>query len=201
LPTDVFRGLDVPSIARVNCLKVLLEVSPMRTALVVLYLLSGWPLGLAQAKVIQMGPNGFVVSHEVVVKLAPQEAYDSFLKIGTWWDKSHTFSGDPKNITIDAKPGGCWCEALADGGFVKHMEVGQAAPGKRLVFHGGLGPLHFMGATGALSVTFKKEAAGTAIVLTYNVTGYDPGNFEKLAPAVDGVLGEQLGHFVARTAP
>jgi hypothetical protein len=157
--------------------------------------------GQSYAKVASVAPNGFSVTHEATVKLAPKEAYEAFLNIGSWWDKSHTFSGDPKNITIDPKPGGCWCEALADGGFVKHMEVGQAAPGKRLVFHGGLGPLHFMGATGAMTVTFKKADAGTAVTLTYSVTGYDPGSFEKLAPAVDGVLGEQLAHFAARATP
>ena len=41
--------------------------------------------------------------------------------------RSHSYSGDGKNITIDVKPGGCWCEALKDGGFVRHMTVEQAA--------------------------------------------------------------------------
>lgn len=154
----------------------------------------------AQAKVASVAPNGFTVTHEATVKLSPQGAYDAFLKIGTWWDKSHTFSGDPKNISIDAKPGGCWCEALPDGGFVKHMEVGQAAPGSRLVFHGGLGPLHFMGATGAMTVAFTKGENGTKISLRYAVTGYDPDQFTKLAVAVDGVLAEQLANY-AKIAP
>lgn len=153
----------------------------------------------AQAKVMNVSPNGFSVTHEATVKLAPREAYYAFLNIGAWWDKSHTFSGDPKNITIDAKPGGCWCEALPNGGFVKHMEVGQAAPGSRLVFHGGLGPLHFMGATGAMTVKFAATDGGTKVSLSYQVSGYDPDGFQKLAPAVDGVLGEQVAHYAARS--
>jgi hypothetical protein len=153
---------------------------------------------LASAKVESAAPNGFAVKHEAVVKLTPQQAYDAFLNIGSWWDKSHTFSGDPKNIAIEAKPGGCWCEAMPNGGFVKHMDVGQVAPGKRLVFHGGLGPLHFMGATGAMTVTFAPTHGGSKVTLLYQVTGYDPDGFQKLGPAVDGVLGEQLAHFAKR---
>jgi hypothetical protein len=154
----------------------------------------------AMSKVAATSPNGFTVTHEAMVKLTPDAAYARFLQIGTWWDKSHTFSGDPKNITIDAKPGGCWCEALPNGGFVKHMDVGQAAPGQRLVFHGGLGPLHFMGASGAMTVTFGRADNGSKVTLTYHVSGYDPANFAKLAGAVDGVLAEQLGHFAAIAA-
>lgn len=154
-----------------------------------------WPVNTVLAKVLNTGANGFVVSHEVKIDMSPQAAYDRFVQIGQWWSKAHTFSGDPKNITIEAKPGGCWCEALADGGFVKHMSVAQAAPGQRLVFHGGLGPLHFMGATGAMTVNFAKADAGTKVTLRYSVTGYDPDQFEKLAPAVDGVLAEQFANY------
>jgi hypothetical protein len=163
-------------------------------------ILAGLSAATAFAEVRSVSPQGFSVKHEAAVALSPDAAYARFLEIGTWWDKSHTFSGDPKNIVIAAKPGGCWCEALPNGGFVKHMEVGSAAPGARLVFHGGLGPLHFMGATGAMTVTFAKADAGTKVSLTYHVTGYDPDNFTKLAGAVDGVLAEQLAHFAARAA-
>jgi uncharacterized protein YndB with AHSA1/START domain len=149
----------------------------------------------AAAKVGGQGPNGFAVTHEATVSLTPQAAYERFLKIGTWWSKDHTFSGDPKNITIDAKPGGCWCEALPDDGFVKHMEAASAAPGKRLVFHGGLGPLHFMAVAGTMTVAFAKEGEGTKVTLRYSVAGYDPDQFAKLAPAVDAVLGEQLANY------
>jgi uncharacterized protein YndB with AHSA1/START domain len=152
-------------------------------------------MGVASAKVLHSGPNGFAVSHEATVTMPPQAAYDRFLQIGEWWSKAHTFSGDPKNISIDQKPGGCWCEALPKGGFVKHMEVASAAPGERLVFHGGLGPLHFMGATGAMTVKFAAADGGTKVTLLYQVTGYDPDGFAKLGPAVDGVLGEQLANY------
>jgi uncharacterized protein YndB with AHSA1/START domain len=171
----------------------------MRRGLIVLSL---FVLGLghaAIAKVLHSGPNGFAVSHEATVKLAPAEAYAAFLNIGAWWDKSHTFSGDPKNITIDTKPGGCWCEAMPNNGFVKHMEVGSAVPGERLVFHGGLGPLHFMGATGAMTVKFMAAEGGTRVTLLYQVAGYDPDGFVKLGPAVDGVLGAQLASYAGRS--
>jgi uncharacterized protein YndB with AHSA1/START domain len=154
----------------------------------------------AAAKVVSQAPNGFSVTHDATVAMEPHAAYDRFLAIGTWWSKAHTFSRDPKNISIEAKSGGCWCEALKDGGFVRHMEVASAAPGERLVFHGGLGPLHFMAATGAMTVTFAKAEAGTKVTLRYNVTGYDVDHFAKLAGAVDGVLAEQLANYAKADA-
>lgn len=149
----------------------------------------------ASAKVLHSGPNGFSVSHETTVAAEPRQAFDKFLDIGGWWDKDHTFSGDARNMTIELKPGGCWCEALPDGGFVKHMEVASAAPGARIVFHGGLGPMHTMAASGAMMVTFTKSGEGTRIKLVYSVAGYDNNQFKGLAGAVDGVLAAQLARY------
>jgi hypothetical protein len=171
----------------------------LKTVILVFGLASAWSLHTAQAKVLNSGPSGFTVTHETTVKLAPREAYDAFLNIGAWWSKSHTFSGDATNMTIEAKVNGCWCEALPNGGFVKHMDVASAVPGESLVLRGGLGPLHFMAATGAMTVSFKPAGAGTKVTINYGVGGYDPGGFKSLAPAVDGVLGEQLAAFVARS--
>jgi hypothetical protein len=53
----------------------------------------------------------------------------------------HTFSGDAHNLSIDDKATGCFCEKLASGGGVRHMEVVCADPGKKLVLSGALGPL------------------------------------------------------------
>ncbi|MBP6011923.1 MAG: ATPase [Alphaproteobacteria bacterium] len=150
----------------------------------------------ADARVLAKGPTGFAVEHQVGLAVEPKAAYDAFLKIGSWWSSAHSFSGDAKNISIDAKPGGCWCETLPDGGFVKHMELAQAAPGARLVFSGGLGPLSFMGVAGSMTVKFAATKTGaTVVTLNYDVGGRDSESFEKLAGAVDGVLAEQLARY------
>jgi hypothetical protein len=151
----------------------------------------------AHAKVTSQSPTGFTVSYEADVTVAPQAAYDAFVQAGGWWNaKSHSYSGDGKNISIDVKPGGCWCEALKDGGFVRHMTVEQAAPGARLVFSGGLGPLAYMGTTGHMVVSIQAKGAGARVKLTYAVGGHEPKKFKGLAQAVDGVLDEAFKRYV-----
>jgi hypothetical protein len=149
------------------------------------------------AKVSTTGPTGFVVEHTVEVKTDATAAYSAFTNVGAWWSSDHSFSGDAKNLTIDTKPGGCWCEALPDGGFVKHMDIVHAAPGSMLVFSGGLGPLQFMGVAGSMTVHFKADpkSGSTKVTVRYDVGGRDDKNFEEISKGVDGVLGEQLARY------
>jgi hypothetical protein len=152
-------------------------------------------IGLGQAKVTAVGPTGFVVEHQAELKVAPQAAYYAFVKVGSWWSGSHSFSGDAKNLTIGTKPGGCWCEKLPNGGFVKHMDVVHAAPGAMLVFSGGLGPLQFMGVAGSMTISFTNANGVTTVKLRYDVGGRDDKNFEDISKAVDGVLAEQFARY------
>jgi arylamine N-acetyltransferase len=152
---------------------------------------------VAHAKVVAHSATGFVVEHQVDLKTDANSAYDAFTQLGSWWSSSHSFSGDAKNITIDTKPGGCWCETLPNGGFVKHMDIVHAAPGKMLVFSGGLGPLQFMGVAGSMTVSFQtaKATSVTTMKLRYDVGGRDDKNFEDISKAVDGVLAEQIARY------
>ena len=151
----------------------------------------------AHAKVVATSPMGFVVEHTVEVKGDAKAAYVAFTNVGAWWSSDHSFSGDAKNITIDTKPGGCWCEALPNDGFVKHMDVVHAAPGGMLVFSGGLGPLQFMGVAGSMVVSFKPDAksSSTKVTVRYDVGGRDDKGFKDISKGVDGVLGEQLARY------
>jgi hypothetical protein len=147
----------------------------------------------ANARVVEHSTTGFSVIVEVEVSASPADAYASFLRIGDWWASDHSFSGDSKNFTLETKPGGCWCETLPDGGFVRHAEVIYAAPGQKLVLSGGLGPLQSMGVTGTMVVVFSGRPTTTNILLTYSVGGHDAENFEALSKAVDEVFTTQLG--------
>jgi arylamine N-acetyltransferase len=150
---------------------------------------------IAEAKVLAKSATGFAVEHTVELKTDAKSAYDAFIRIGSWWSSSHSFSGDAKNITIETKPGGCWCETLPDGGFVKHMDVVHAAPGKMLVFSGGLGPLQFMGIAGSMTVSFTAAKDTTTVTLRYDVGGRDDKNFEDISRGVDGVIAEQFARY------
>lgn len=150
----------------------------------------------ADAKVAQKGPTGFVVEFGAELKADAKTARDAFLDVGKWWSSDHTYSGDAKNLSIEAKPGGCWCETLPDGGFVQHMTLVNAAPGM-LVFSGGLGPLQFMGVASSLTLNLKTANGVTKVTMRYDVGGRDDKNFEEISAGVDGVLAEQFARYVS----
>ncbi len=172
----------------------------MRIRLSVIFvLLASISVMAARAEVLSAGPGGFQLRHQVSTALAPEAAYQRFLTIGRWWSDAHTYSGRAAGLSIDARPGGCWCEQLANGGALRHMTAIYLDPGKALRFEGGLGPLQPMGASGVMTITFKPAATGqgTTVTLVYNVSGYAADGLAGIAPAVDQVLAEQLARFAA----
>jgi hypothetical protein len=151
----------------------------------------------AIADVISSGANGFQLRQVVQSPLAPPAAYRRFVSLRSWWSAEHTYSGKASALSLDARPGGCWCEKLANGGGVRHMSVSYVDPGRTIVFEGGLGPLQQMGAGGAMTVSFKPGASGSEVTLIYNVSGFTPGGLAAIAPIVDQVLRAQLERFAA----
>lgn len=148
----------------------------------------------ASADVADVGDNGFTVKTTLKLSVPPEKAYAAAVEVGKWWASDHTYSGDSSNLTIDARPGGCWCEKLPGGG-VQHMTVAFASPGKSLRLVGGLGPLQSMGVAGSMTWTFTPADKGTTVQFTYVVGGYNPGGFKEIAPGVDAVLKAQLDRY------
>ena len=148
----------------------------------------------AYAEVADMNASGFLIKHEVTVNATPANAYKALVdEVGSWWNSAHTYSNDARNLSIDARPGGCFCEKLPNGGGVQHMSVVYASPGQVVRMMGALGPLQSSGLAGSMTWKFTPAASVTKIELSYSVGGYLQGGFEKIAPTVDGVVGEQLG--------
>lgn len=156
------------------------------------------------AAAVEIGANGFRVRHEVVIAASPAKVYDALTgHVDGWWNAQHTYSGDSRNLTIDPRPGGCFCERLANGG-VEHMRVVQARPNELLRMTGGLGPLQASGVAGAMSWRLSPALGTTKLELTYSVGGYIPDGFQGIAPAVESMLGEQvdrLKRYVETGAP
>ncbi len=144
-----------------------------------------------RAAVVQVTPNGFAIRHETTIAATPAKIYDALVSVGSWWNSDHTYSGDAKNMTIDARPGGCFCERLKDGG-VEHARVVYAAPAQALRLSGALGPLQPHGVAGSLTWKLNATANGTTVQLTYSVGGFMEGGLEKIASPVDGVLRDQF---------
>lgn len=151
--------------------------------------------GAARAEVVDAQPNGFELRQTLQVAAAPDKLWAAIIDVGGWWASSHTYSGDARNLTLDPKPGGCWCEALPEspqgGGGVEHLRVVYAQPGQVLRLAGGLGPLQSTGGSGHLSFALKPQAGGTSLTVTYVFGGYVRGGFAALAAPVDAVLAQQ----------
>lgn len=154
----------------------------------------------AAAEVVSASSNGFEVRETVTVSDAPAEAFSAFGRVGSWWDPAHTYSGSAANLSLEPQLGGCFCERLPNGGGVQHMRVSYIEPGKRLLMTGSLGPLLFLSTTGVMDVKFEPETNGTRVTLDYRAAGFFNGGAEKIAPAVDQVLGAQASRLKAYLA-
>jgi hypothetical protein len=155
----------------------------------------------APAEVVSSRDNGFQVRHDVELSVPPAAAFAAFGRIGDWWDKEHTYSGDARNMTLALTPGGCFCERLPKGGGIEHMRVAFVDPGKRIVMTGSLGPLLYDATAGVMDVTFEETKGGTKVILIYKVAGFANGGADKVAPIVDKVLGLQIGRFKSDKTP
>lgn len=151
----------------------------------------------AAAEVVSSTSNGFEVRETASVPVSPADAYAGFGRIASWWSGAHSFSGNPANLTLSLEPGGCFCEKMPKGGGVTHMHVTYVEPAKRVLLTGSLGPLLFLATTGVMDVQFQPSGDGTNVVVDYRVAGFFNGGADRIAPAVDGVLGEQVKRYAA----
>ena len=148
----------------------------------------------ARAEVVDVGENGFLVRETVTVDADATKAWSALVDVGKWWDPAHTWSNDSANLSLDPKPGGCWCEKLPGGG-VEHMRVVFSDAGRILRLSGGLGPLQGLAVSGTMTWTLKPAPKGTIVEMTYSAGGYNRGGFREIAPGVEKVLAEQIGRF------
>lgn len=149
----------------------------------------------AAAEVVSAGPNGFHVRQSVQIVVPTDTAYAGFGRVGSWWNKDHTYSGDSANLTMTLSPGGCFCERLPNGGGIEHLRISYLDPGKRIVLTGSLGPLLYEATSGVMDMKFERTAGGSKITMDYKVGGFANGGADKMAPLVDGVLAEQFKRY------
>ena len=147
----------------------------------------------AHAEIADSSDVGFTLKFTALAKATPDKSYRALTNsVGKWWSSEHTYTGDARNLSIQDRPGGCFCERFPAGGGIEHMRVVYSSPGEALRLLGALGPLQEMGMQGSMTWAFAKEGDGTRIKVTYAVGGYCPGGPGALAPIVDRVIGEQF---------
>ena len=143
----------------------------------------------AHSEVLRVDETSFLSRHEMLISAPASIVWSSLTRdVSSWWDAAHSYSGDAANFRLEARPGGCFCESLPDGG-VEHMRVVLVRENRELRMVGGLGPLQTMGVAGAMSIVLTESEEGTELVYHYNVSG---AGGDSLAGAVDRVQLEQL---------
>ena len=141
----------------------------------------------------QVMPTGFLVKLEANINTPATKVYEALIgQIGSWWNPEHTYSHDAKNLSIDPRPGGCFCEKLPSGGGVEHLRVAYIAAPQLVRLAGALGPLQASGLAGSLTWKLIGVAENTHVQLSYSVGGFIDGGFDAIAPAVEGMLSDQL---------
>jgi activator of Hsp90 ATPase-like protein len=163
----------------------------MRRLLVIVTLLTLAPA--VRAEVVESSANGFTSKTATEISAVPRSVYLALTaQVGSWWDPQHTWSGNARNMAIDPRAGGCFCEKLANGGSVQHMTVILAEPGKTLRMRGALGPLQEQAIVGTMTWTLTETGSRTRVEMTYVVGGYMRGGLEPVAKIVDTVIGAQV---------
>lgn len=155
--------------------------------------------GAASAEVTDRSENGFTLTYERAVTAPPAAVFEAIGRPAAWWSDAHTYSGDAANITIDLRPGGCWCEALPGGG-VKHAEAVLVWPDRRMVrFDAPFGPLQGMAADAVLTISWADAEDGATRLLkwTFVVSGQGVG---AAADPIDSVIGEQFSRLADHLA-
>src|SRR5262245_44854465 len=170
----------------------------MRANVVTFAILFAILAGPLRGEVVETTATGFVVRTTATNHASPANVYAALTaRVGGWWDPAHTFSQDARHLSLDAKPGGCFCERLPDGGGVEHMRVVYASPDKLLRLTGAIGPLQEAALVGTMTWTLSQAGGGTAVELSYTVGGFRAGGFRDLPTVVDRVLRGQLARLRA----
>ena len=154
----------------------------------------------ALADTSAVSSSGFTSSFRAEIKTAPAKAWEAIVQLPRWWNSSHTYSGNAGNLSLEPQAGGCMCERWRDAAgashSVQHAQVLLAQEGRVLRLSGGLGPLQDMPVVGVLTIVASPgqgaEAGQNFLRMTYRVGGGAEAGLDKLAPAVDGVIGEQF---------
>jgi uncharacterized protein YndB with AHSA1/START domain len=130
--------------------------------------------------------NSFKLVIATVIQATPEQIYRMRGQPNRWWSSAHTYSGDARNLKLDLRAGGCFCDTIPKGqGSIEHGQVIHAVKGKLLRLSAPLGPLQDMAVTGTM--TWKIDAnsgplPSTMVMLVYKVDGDMRGGGKALLP-------------------
>lgn len=149
------------------------------------------------AEIVHSDNHGFEVTESVQLSGSPTNALTSFTQVSAWWPRDHTYSGDPANLSLETRPGGCFCERFPGGGGIEHLHVTYFEPGQYLILTGAMGPLLHEAVNGVMNVHVEKSGGGTRLTLDYRTSGFANGGGVKFAGMVDRMLSGTLERYRA----
>lgn len=161
----------------------------MRKHLVTLFVF--FSASVVHADVITASDEHFILRLESDSALAPDALWERLIVPAAWWHPDHTYSGDAKNLTLEAKAGGLWREDWA-GGSVEHGRVLLLQPGKVLRMQAPFGPLQSVGAYAVWTITVMPADKGSVVRFDVSAVAPAGAGLESLAPAVNAVKSEAL---------
>ncbi len=160
----------------------------------------------AHAEVTNTAENGFTVRHQTAIDASVEDVWKAMIAPSRYWNPDHSWTGNGENFYLVPQAGGCFCELIrttgddnikSSDGSVQYMRVIYAHNNKMLRMSGGLGPLQGEAVIGTLTMQMQSQDGKTAVRFTYKVGGYMEFPVDEIAPAVDGVIGEQLTRLAA----
>ncbi|WP_417623177.1 SRPBCC family protein [Parasphingorhabdus sp.] len=155
----------------------------------------------AQAEVTNTADNGFTVQHQTVISGDTEAVWKAMIAPSQYWSADHSWTGNAENFYLVPQAGGCFCELIrttsvenikSSDGSIQHMRVIYAHNNRMLRLSGALGPLQGEAVIGTLTMLLQPQGDATVVRFTYKVGGYMEFPIDEIAPAVDGVIGEQL---------
>lgn len=149
---------------------------------------------LTQAEVISKSEHGFDLQFTVALPVETRTAWAQLLRVQEWWHPDHTWSGKTKNLSLEPKAGGCFCEQLPQGS-VQHLQVVFADKNRLLRLRGALGPLQEMAVDGVMNWEIVQGKDGSQITMSYRVFGYKDGGLSALSEPVNQVLALQFQRY------
>lgn len=134
-------------------------------------------------------PRGFSIADSVVLPVDPDTAFDVATgDVRPWWD--HSFTKEPRALTIEARPGGHFLETFDEAGNgCIHATVTYVDRGKTLRMEG---PFGLSGQAAQMVVTWKFEADGQSTKLSWTVNCAG-----QLDEGLDKIVAQVWRHFLA----
>ena len=149
----------------------------------------------AAAEVLGASPNGFEIRESVQLVIPPDQAFDAFEQVGSWWNPAHTYSGKAANMRVALSLGACLCERFEDRrrdrAFARRLcRAEQARDPDRVARAAAV-----RGDVGRHGSDRRADRRRVARNDELSRGGFYKGGADKLAPLVDQVLADQMKRY------